>query len=329
VIHSVEHEVDNGQGWRLSLFQTWDDERLQPARRPVFIVPGYGMNSFIYSYHPRGRSFEGYLVHAGFEVWRVDMRAQGRARSTGGSAEDFQIGDLALVDLPVSIAAALSLTKTRAADAQKIDVVGPSLGGTIALTWAVLDEKARTQLASLVLMGAPICWVKVHPLVKILFGSPMIAGLVKLKNSRRVLERVVPMLARHTPWILTFYMNPEISDTTAIRDLVRTVEDPTRNINRQISLWIKNRDLVIRGVNVVERLREIKNPLLCLFANGDGVVPKETASFAYHHVGSTDRQLIEVGTPDESHAHADMFISNEAAANVFEPISLWLAARSG
>ena len=46
-------------GWQLSLSQTWDPAKLVPGRRPVIIVPGYGMNSFIFSYHPSGPSLEG------------------------------------------------------------------------------------------------------------------------------------------------------------------------------------------------------------------------------------------------------------------------------
>ena len=51
---------------------------------PVVILPGYGMNSFIFGFHPRGLSLEAYLASRGIEVWSVDLRGQGRARSTGG-----------------------------------------------------------------------------------------------------------------------------------------------------------------------------------------------------------------------------------------------------
>src|SRR5688572_25539339 len=84
VMQTVEHRVPNGDGWDLSLFQTWDAATLVPGRNPVVIVPGYGMNSFIFSYHPRGLSLEAWLVREGFEVWRADLRAQGGSVSTGG-----------------------------------------------------------------------------------------------------------------------------------------------------------------------------------------------------------------------------------------------------
>src|ERR1700722_11762733 len=94
---TVEHFVPNHDGSELALAQTWDERRLVPGRRPVLIVPGYGMNSYIFSYHPRGVSFEGHLPQAGFEVWRVDLRGQGRSRP-GPSGSSPRAGKRAAAD---------------------------------------------------------------------------------------------------------------------------------------------------------------------------------------------------------------------------------------
>src|SRR5215217_590996 len=95
---TIEHLVPNEDGWQLSLSQSWDADRLVRGRSPVLIVPGYGMNSFIFSYHPRGPSLEAYLVEAGHEVWRADLRGQGKSISIGGGP-DYHLEDLALTDL--------------------------------------------------------------------------------------------------------------------------------------------------------------------------------------------------------------------------------------
>ncbi len=50
------HLVPNGDGWRLAIKQTFHPARLMRRRRPLLIVPGYGMNAFIFGYHPRGQS---------------------------------------------------------------------------------------------------------------------------------------------------------------------------------------------------------------------------------------------------------------------------------
>jgi pimeloyl-ACP methyl ester carboxylesterase len=317
---TIEHSIPNGDGWNLSLFQTWDERRLVPGRRPVLIVPGYGMNSFIFSWHPRGLSLEGYLADAGFEVWRVDMREQGRSRRIGrGVGEQYGLEDLALADLGSAVAAVLDRSKT---GATRTDVLGASLGGTIMLAHAVLNPGHA--FGTLVAIGSPVRWVDIHPVLRVAFSSPALAGMVRLRGTRRFAEVALPLLARRLPWVLSIYMNASITDTSAVSEMVKTVEDPNRHVNRQIARWIRDRDLVLRGVNIAEGLRAVSAPLLCVTAFSDGIVPRRTAEFPYHAVASPAKRLLEVGAPELAMSHADLFISNESQIRVFEPIAAWL-----
>lgn len=319
----LRHLIPNGAGWHLGLTQTWDPAKLDPKKPPVLIVPGYGMNSFIFSYHPNGVSLEGHLCEMGFEVWRADLREQGSSVRVGKSPE-YGLEELATVDLPAVVEAALDRTRTTH---DKIDVIGASLGGSLTMTYAVLnpDHKMR----AIVAMGSPVRWIRVHPLVRIAFVSPMLAGLVRVRGTRRFAERAMPLLVKHSPWLLSIYMNPELTDTTAIAEMVHTVEDPNRYINRELARWIKRRDLVVKGVNIAEKLRSVKTPFLCVLAHGDGVVPRETAAFSFHQIGSKDKELLIVGDELMRHAHADLFVSTEAHERVFRPISTWLNRGAG
>ncbi len=315
---TLEHSIHNGDGWELSLFQTWDEERFSAGKRPILIVPGYGMNSFIFSYHPSGLSLEGYLAHAGFEVFRVDLRAQGASRSVGGD-DLYGLEDLALTDL----SAALRAVQDRArSNASRVDVIGASLGGTIMFAHAVLNP--AHVMGSLVAIGSPVRWVEVHPAIRVLFASPRLAGAIPFRGTRRFAEVALPFLARRARWILSIYMNADITDTSAAAEMVRTVEDPNRHVNRQIARWIKDRDLILRGINVTDGLPAIRAPLLCVSATGDGVVPRKTAEYPFRAVGSPVKRLLEVGTADLAMAHADLFISSESQARVFEPLAAWL-----
>ena len=318
-LKTFQHLVPNQDGWLLSLHQTWDERRLVESRRPVLIVPGYGMNSFIFSYHPRGLSLEGFLATAGFEVWRVDLRAQGGSVSVGGG-DDYRIEDLAVTDLGAAIDAALAHTRTAA---DRADILGCSLGGTFMFVHAALNPRHR--MGSMVAMGSPVRWVRIHPILRAAFAWPMLVGAIRVKGTRRFAELVLPHLVRRLPWLLSIYLNPSITDTDAVREMVKTVEDPNRHINREIAHWIKDRDLVLRGINVSEALPQMNGPLLCALANGDGIVPRETAEFPYVQTGATSKRLLEIGSEEVSMAHADMFVSNEAHARVFAPIATWLA----
>jgi pimeloyl-ACP methyl ester carboxylesterase len=326
---TVEHRIPNGDGWELSLFQTWDEARRVPGRRPVLIVPGYGMNSFIFSFHPRGPSLEGYLASAGFEVWRVDLRGQGSSAWTGppGSPrrDRYGLADLALTDLTATLGAVLD--RTQQVGAQRVDILGASLGGTIMFVHAVLQPEHT--LGTLVAIGSPVRWVEIHPALRVAFSSPALVGQVRLRGTRRLAELALPLLARRLPWVLSVYMNAEITDTSAASEMVKTVEDPNRHVNREIAHWMRARDLVLRGVNISEGLRGITAPLLCVSAYSDGIVPRPTAAFPYQVVASPVKKLLEVGAPDLAMAHADLFISDEAMGRVFEPIAGFLREQQG
>jgi pimeloyl-ACP methyl ester carboxylesterase len=288
----------------------------------VLIVPGYGMNSYIFSYHPRGPSLEGYLAAAGFEVWRVDLRAQGRSVSIGGD-QTYGLEDLAVHDLGAVIDGALARTRTRA---DRADVIGASLGGTVVFMHAVLKPAHR--IGAMVAIGTPVRWVEIHPLVRAAFHSPTLAGLVQLKGSRKLASLALRHVVGRAPWVLSIYMNPSIVDTRAAQEMAKTVEDPSRHVNRQIAHWIRGRDLVVHGTNISESLASIRTPLLCVCANKDGIVPRATAEFPFRRVSSPSKQLLEVGTHELAMAHADMFVSNEAHARVFMPVSTWLAEQN-
>lgn len=318
-LKTLQHLVPNGDGWHLSLNQTWDESRLKKNRRPVLIVPGYGMNSYIFSFHPDGPSLEGFLATAGFEVWRIDLRAQGGSVSVGGK-DNYRIEDLALKDLNVSINAALNHTKT---EAQHVDIIGCSFGGTLMFIQVALNP--QNQIGSIVAIGSPVRWLNINPIIRTVFAWPMLVGAVRIRGARKIAEFALPHLVRYVPWALSPYLNPEVTNLEAARDMVKTVEDPNRHINRQIAKWIRDRDLFIKGANLSDLIARIANPFLCIIGNSDGIVPPETARFSYDQVRSKKKSLIVVGDDELSIAHADLFISKQAHEKVYAPLAQWLA----
>ena len=320
-VRTVRYAVPNGEGWELSLNQTWDEANLRRDQRPVLIVPGYGMNSYIFGYHPRGRSFEAALVRGGLEVWRVDLRGQGESRDLGGGSR-YGLEDLAGRDLGVAIAWALEKTNTSGSTAA---VIGASLGGSLMFAHAALAPRHR--IGAMVAIGAPVRWVQVHPLMRVVFASPRLLGKIPVRGSRILARTLLPVLLRRTPWLLSMYINAEHVDLEFVDELVKTVEDPNRHVNREIAEWIARRDLVFGSVDVSRALRSITAPLLCVVSNGDGIVPRATAEYSYLNTGSSDRSLLEVGSSDMRLGHADMFVSDSSDEIVYGPIREWLLAR--
>ncbi len=122
--------VDNGAGWRLSLRRTVcerpDAHATVRPRRPLLLIPGYGMNTFILGFHPRGRSVEAHLAWRGAEVWSVDLRGQGRSRVRDPrEREPFGLAEMALEDAGAALDEVLRRTET---GATAVDLLGVSLG---------------------------------------------------------------------------------------------------------------------------------------------------------------------------------------------------------
>src|SRR4051794_26749737 len=96
--------------------------------RPVLIVPGYGMNSYIFGFHPNGPSLVECLAARGLEIWTVDLRGQGRSIRTRGTRR-YGIAELAVEDIRTAIDHIVSHTVT---GESKLDLIGCSLGTALA-----------------------------------------------------------------------------------------------------------------------------------------------------------------------------------------------------
>ncbi len=307
----------NGAGWRLYAKRHVNREKFQPKLKPVAIVPGYGMNSYIIGYHPKSRSMIEAMTDAGFEVWTMNFRGQDETVNEGG-AGDYNIRDISLADLPAVLECVLKNRKSRR---KEIDIMGCSLGGTYVFAYAALTPK--NPLASIVAMGAPLRWVKIHPVLKFAFGNPRIAGMLRIRKTREMARYALPLAAK-IPGFLHLYMHPKIVDLSHPEMLVKTVEDPNPVLNKEIAEWILAKDLMIDGENVSERFRDVKNPIYCMLANADGIVPRATALSALDLSSSTVKDFMVAGTDEIKMAHADMYISDYADDLVFKPLCIWL-----
>lgn len=316
------HEVDPKTGWTISLKRVAPHG--EPARaRPVLIVPGYGMNSFIFGFHPEGLSLEEHLASRGLEVWSVDLRAQGRSRRTKSEPPVYGLAELAVDDVGAAIDYVLSATST---GRREVDLIGCSLGA--ALAFAHLACVPEAKVGSLVSLGGLVTWVKIHPAVRAAFASPALVGRVNIKHTRLLAGLALPVLTRFLPGLLSVYLNAESTDTRHAASMVQTVEDPNPHINRQIAHWIAARDLKVRGVNVSQAVRNMTLPFLCVVAEDDGIVPTSTARWAFDAISSREKELVVVGGKGQRIAHADLFLSHHAQRDVFEPVAQFLLARN-
>lgn len=287
--------------------------------KPVLLIPGYGMNSFILSYHPDGASLVSSLVARGLEVWTMDWKRKRRAK--------FDLGVIAREGVTAAVKHVLAETR---ADAHAIDLIGCSLGTTLLFSFLAhlpVEGPDALPIGSLVTLAGVVTWNSVHPLVRVLFASKRVIGAIPMRGTRALARAALPALATGAPGLLSLYVHAQTSNLSQPDLLVQTVEDPDSDLNREIAGWIRSRELMIGEVNVSSHLKSVTHPLLCVLGRQDGVVPATTARLVYEHVGSTDKTLLEVGDENYPVAHADLFIGRDAEARVFRPVGDFLLAR--
>lgn len=315
---SDHYLVDNKAGWRLAMTRTAPAEGTTAGARPVLIVPGYGMNSFIFGYHPGGPSLVECLSARGLEVWTVDLRGQGKSIRARGTNK-YGLADLAIEDLGAAIAHVVASSPQKP---KTIDVIGCSLG--TALAFAHVASVPSAPVHALVSMAGLVTWKGAHPLVRVAFGSPRLIGLMRMRNTRQLVRMALPVVAAVAPSLLSVYVNHRSTDLSQSAKLVQTVEDPHPIINREIAEWIQRGDLVLRGVNVSEKLASLRHPFFCVVANDDGIVLPATSRHTYDAIGSEVKRLLEVGDADQRIAHADLFLCHGAQERIFTPIADFL-----
>jgi alpha-beta hydrolase superfamily lysophospholipase len=319
LIRTTRHFVNNGDGAELAVKRTFDDAR-PLLGRPTLIVPGYGMNSFIFGFHPEGLSLEETLASAGLDVYSADLRGQGRSRWLNATHDKFGLAELAVHDL------AKVVDNVRDTTNKDVDLIGCSLG--TALAFAYLAHHTSAPVGSVIALGGLVTWVEVPTLLSIAFASPRLAGALEFRGTRAIARRALPLLARTVPGLLSIYINPRSTDLSRAEEMVQTVEDPSATINLEIAHWIKARELTVGGVNVSQALASMRYPLMCVVAKNDGIVPVRTARGVYDQIGSSDKELLVVGDAAQPIAHADLFLSRGAQDKVFMPIANFLLSRA-
>ncbi|MDY0059329.1 MAG: alpha/beta fold hydrolase [Myxococcota bacterium] len=313
--------VPNGAGWELCCKRSLRRDSLRPGWPPVVIVPGYGMNAYLFGYHPRGPSMIDCWVERGHEVWTVELRGQGSSVRRGGR-RDYGLADLARVDLPAALSFVRQHTLTGSSG---LHAVGCSLGGT--LLYAHVACRAAPALTSLVALGAPLRWEQANPLFRLGSEVPGLARLVGHLSTREAARRVLPLLVR-APRLLAAYLHPALVDLSDPDRLFLAVDGLHPRINAEFGRWLRTRDLVLDGCDVGAGWSTSTVPLLCVIGAGDGIVPEAAALSALARAGAPG-EVLRVGDRRRPYAHADLFVANDAPADLFLPVARWLEVLSG
>jgi polyhydroxyalkanoate synthase len=209
-----------------------------------------------------------------------------------------------------------------------LDLLGVCQGGVLSLCYTALHPE---RVARLVTLTAPVDfhtpenllskWVR-HLDTQLLEACGNVPG--EMLNA--MFLGLMPFRLMQEKYVRLLTARP---DPRAIEDFVRMekwiFDSPAQagTALAQFVRWFYQENRLVRGaLELAGRpvlLREVRQPLLSLYALGDHIIPASACAALRHHVGSEDYTERGVAT-----GHIGMYVSRAARTEIAERIIAWL-----
>jgi pimeloyl-ACP methyl ester carboxylesterase len=345
--------VQTADGWKIAI------ERFAPARSaaqadamPVVLVHGLGYNGNFWHLTDRV-SLARYLQRAGYDVFVPSLRGAGRSTKPLVSQlrqlfrlqfEQFDprtalAGDPGLLrmnwtlddhingDVPAIIDAVLS-----ASGKPRLHWVGHSMGGMILYGYLGLHPEACERIASFTALGSPMVLFKPHsePL------EAMAANKGALAFGNAAISTTLPGIVNAIGGELTagpverLFMNQANMTGDVVRLLPLRVQEDIApgQLAQLVRLIERERFASADGtIDYASLLGKVTCPTLVVAGTLDNLCPLDSAQFAYHHIGSRERQWRLAGRVNgfsADYGHDDLVLGRNARAEVFPVIERWI-----
>ena len=230
------------------VYQYWLPD--EPPEAVVAYVPGVGGHSG----QPTYRYFIDYLVGTGRAVYGLDLRGFGRSEGHRGHVDDWQ----GYIDDVAAFVAAIR----QAHPESPVFLFGQSLGGLIALEYAMADPLLAGVIASAPALAQPNVPAWLPPTV-------------------RALAKVKPTLS----------VNPKVDLAAFTRDSAEVEKlkaDPLRYPKVTVRFAVEFEAAVER---VQTNAHQLSVPLLVIVGSDDAVTPPRGSRDFYDHVAAEDKTL--------------------------------------
>lgn len=326
-----ESLVHTADGYRLTLFRSppKGPRRVDPDARPVLLLPGAGANRFTFGLRAE-RSLAALLNARGVDVWLAELRgARTSAPVRHGPLHARPAVSLCLKlehDLPALVEAVRGATGAR-----RVDLVGHSLGGLLAMLAA--GGPLADVIGRVVTISAPGTF-------KGFVGGDE-PGLVLRGVARGVealaggLDKVIVAPFARTrgpiPHLVSFQRHflPGALDAADRRlYLDHCVEDLPGGDLAQLARWVRRGRLEDRHGRLLEHhLAAVRAPVLAVASPRDRIIPEALVRAGVDALGTADKRLMLVGREHghrRDYAHADILLAPSAVADVLEPLAAWL-----
>ncbi len=297
------------------------------CRAAVLLVHGFGQNR--YAWHLPSRSFANHLAAAGFDVFNLDLRGQGKSRRFG-APRPASVDEYIEHDMPRAFEEVRQLSGQ-----STLFLVGHSLGGLLSYATAPLYPRI---VRGVVTLGSPFRFTEGSGVLRAL--SSVVAGLDKLGLAPANVPVPIRLLGRTMHGLQKYLESPLYP--IALRGWHAGAIEPEilgehmahafdmANVPVMLTMfrWSKSafggtRRSKVDGLDYAERFERSTQPLLVIAGTGDDLAPPDSVEPAYLVSRASDKTYRELPL-----GHIDLLVGTEAPTTVWPMVERWLEARS-
>lgn len=300
-------------------------------RATVLLVHGYGQNR--YAWHLPSRSFVNHLANAGFDVFNLDLRGQGRSRKFGAPRPSV-LAEYIEEDLPRAFEEVRRLSGR-----DDMFLVGHSLGGLISYAAAPF---ASQFIRGLVTIGSPFHFTQGSGILR--FFAQVVATLdksgVDVGNTSlplRMLGRSMSALRGYLesplypiklrgwhagaiePEILAEHLKYAF-DVASVPVMLTMFRWSSGAFGGKAGAGTTRSD---DGLSYAERFERCTMPLLVIAGTGDDLAPPDSVEPAYLLSRSPDKSYRELPL-----GHIDLLVGRDAPKTTWRMVERWIGERA-
>ncbi len=296
-------------------------------RATVLLVHGYGQNR--YAWHLPSRSFVNHLAHAGFDVFNLDLRGQGRSRKFG-APRPAVLSEYIEEDLPRAFEEVRRLSGR-----DDMFLVGHSLGGLISYAAAPF---AAQSIRGLVTIGSPFHFTQGSGILR--FFAQVVATLDK--SGFEVGDTSLPlrMLGRSMTALRGYLESPlypvklrgwhagAIEPEILAEHLKYAFDAASIPVMFTMFRWSSGAfggkaGARGDGLSYAERFERCTMPLLVIAGTGDDLAPPDSVEPAYLVSRSPDKSYRELPL-----GHIDLLVGRDAPKTTWRMVERWIGERA-
>jgi pimeloyl-ACP methyl ester carboxylesterase len=299
------------------------------GRPPVLLIPGFCSNRFTFGVR-EDHSLPRALNAAGRDVWIAELRGTRSSKYVGRNRPVIDVDRKVRHDLPAILGFIAETARS-----PKVDVVGHSLGGLLALL--VAGGPFADLIGRVATIATPGTFKGI--LGPLEAAGPLYRGFARgLEKAVGGLALKVAPVARvpgpllHMLAFSSHFLPGACNSAERRVYLDNAVEDLAGDELAQLSRWIRDGELTDQeGRSLEPLLAAVRVPVKVIAATRDRIVSDVAAYATYAKVGSSDKRFYLVGRAfghARDYAHADLILAETARTDVMDPLVDWLEGRA-